>query len=62
MINQRLLLIHTGKVRLARNLLQNVIRMWYARDVETVDCFNRLIENADECKNAILQGILSEIR
>jgi hypothetical protein len=36
--------------------------MWYARDVETVNCFNRLIENADECKNAILQGILSEIR
>ena len=32
--------------------------MWYARDEAIVNCFSRLIENADECKNAILQGTL----
>lgn len=61
MVNERLLLIHTGKVRLARNLLQNVIRMWYARDEAIVDCFNRLVENADDCKNAILQGTFTTL-
>lgn len=55
-MDHRLLLVHTGKVRLAKNLLQNVIRMWYAREEATTDCFNRLIENSYACKNAILQG------
>ncbi len=55
-INQRLLLIHTGKVRLARNLLQNVIRQWYAREEAIVATFYQLVENADACKNALLEG------
>lgn len=57
-MNERLLLIHTGKVRLARNLLQNVIRNWYAREDGTVDCFRRLVENTEACKTALLQGII----
>lgn len=60
-MDHRLLLVHTGKVRLAKNLLQNVIRMWYAREEATTDCFNRLIENSYACKNAILQGNIDEL-
>ncbi|KAI9560787.1 hypothetical protein GHT06_011739 [Daphnia sinensis] len=60
-IDQRLLLVHTGKVRLAKNLLQNVIRMWYAREEATTNCFSRLIENSYACKNAMLQGNIDEL-
>ena len=55
-INQRLLLVHTGKVRLARNLLQNVIRQFYAREEVIIATFHQLVENADACKNALLGG------
>ena len=55
-INRQLLLIHTGKVRLARNLLQNVIRNWYARDTSTVECFHQLVENARQCASAMQKG------
>ena len=51
------LLVHTGKVRLARNLLQNVIRQWYARDETIVACFRSLVDNAADCRQALLQGV-----
>jgi len=54
--NLNFLLVHTGKVRLARNLLQNVIRQWYARDEIIVACFRSLIENAEKCRQALIQG------
>ena len=55
-LNERILLIYTGKVRLARNLVQNVIRNWYAREETTVKCFHQLVENANTCANGIRQG------
>ena len=54
--NEHLLLLHTGKVRLARNLLQNVIRQWYAGDESIVNCFRELLDNSYDCDSALRQG------
>ena len=55
-LNRKILLIHTGKTRLARNLLQNVIRNWYAKEETMISCFYQLIENAKRCAIALGQG------
>ncbi|XP_076049202.1 L-fucose kinase-like isoform X2 [Oratosquilla oratoria] len=60
-LNGRLLLLYTGKVRLARNLLQAVIRNWYAHDPTITHSFAQLrilaIKAATEllCRN--LEGL-----
>lgn len=41
-INARLLLLYTGQVRLAKNLLQNVVRSWYSGDSQLHATFHRL--------------------
>ncbi|KAF8786462.1 L-fucose kinase like protein [Argiope bruennichi] len=60
-LNAHFLLIYTGKVRLAKNLLQNVIRNWYAREETIVQCFKALITYSFEMKAALLNGNLPEI-
>merc|ERR1712071_259381 len=60
-LNRKILLIHTGKTRLARNLLQNVIRNWYAKEETMISCFYQLIENAKRCAIALGQGDLDQI-
>ncbi|GIY96948.1 l-fucose kinase [Caerostris extrusa] len=60
-LNSRLLLIYTGKVRLAKNLLQNVIRNWYAREETVVQCFKNLILNSFAMKEALLNGNFIDI-
>ncbi|CAL1279495.1 unnamed protein product [Larinioides sclopetarius] len=60
-LNAHILLIYTGKVRLAKNLLQNVIRNWYAREETIVRCFKDLITNSFEMKAALLKGDFPEI-
>ncbi|XP_069956063.1 L-fucose kinase, partial [Cherax quadricarinatus] len=57
-INQHLLLLYTGKVRLARNLLQNVIRNWYAGDPTITSCFSQLRELALRAAGAMLHNDL----
>ena len=54
-LNERLVLIYTGRARLARNLLQNVVRRWYSRLPEIVETVKRLTETAVEAANAIEQ-------
>jgi len=48
-IEARLLLLYTGKPRLAKNLLQNVIRNWYGGDSDLVDTFKGNHRLAGEC-------------
>ncbi|GBM90595.1 L-fucose kinase, partial [Araneus ventricosus] len=60
-LNAHFLLIYTGKVRLAKNLLQNVIRNWYAREETIVRCFKDLITHSFEMKAALLNGDFPEI-
>ncbi|XP_042225778.1 L-fucose kinase-like isoform X2 [Homarus americanus] len=53
-LNDHLLLLYTGKVRLARNLLQTVIRNWYARDPNITSCFSQLQQLALQAAGAML--------
>ncbi|XP_023244220.1 L-fucose kinase-like isoform X3 [Centruroides sculpturatus] len=55
------LLIYTGKVRLAKNLLQNVIRNWYAREQKVVHCFHSLLQNSSRMFEAFHSGDLEKI-
>uniref|UniRef100_A0A8C1KEU1 Fucose kinase n=1 Tax=Cyprinus carpio TaxID=7962 RepID=A0A8C1KEU1_CYPCA len=55
---QQLLLVYTGKTRLARNLLQDVVRSWYARLPSIVQNAEQLVTNAEECAEACRDGSL----
>ncbi|KAM6123499.1 L-fucose kinase [Phoenicopterus ruber ruber] len=57
-LNDHLLLVYTGKTRLARNLLQDVVRNWYARLPAAVQNADALVSNAEECAQALRQGNL----
>lgn len=61
LVNRHLILIYTGKTRLARNLLQNVIRNWYAREPELVANADALVSNAEVCRQACLDGDLAAL-
>lgn len=60
-LNSHFLLIYTGKVRLAKNLLQNVIRNWYAREESVVKCFKNLIKHSHQMKEALEKGDLAQV-
>ncbi|CAH1269935.1 FUK [Branchiostoma lanceolatum] len=60
-LNSRLVLVYTGKTRLARNLLQDVVRNWYARLPEVVANCDDLVTNAEECAKAFREGDLSTV-
>ncbi|XP_050955156.1 L-fucose kinase isoform X2 [Labeo rohita] len=57
-LQQHLLLVYTGKTRLARNLLQDVVRSWYARLPSIVQNAEQLVTNAEECAEACRKGSL----
>ncbi|XP_008580538.1 PREDICTED: L-fucose kinase [Galeopterus variegatus] len=57
-LNDHLLLVYTGKTRLARNLLQEVLRNWYARLPAVVQNARRLVQQTEECAEAFRQGSL----
>ncbi|KAF9580205.1 hypothetical protein BGW38_003248, partial [Lunasporangiospora selenospora] len=54
--NSRLLLIYTGKTRLAKNLMDTVLSKWSNRDKEIVDTMDRLVEDSGQCELALTQG------
>jgi fucokinase len=56
LINSRLILIYTGITRLAKDLLLNVIRNWYAISDEIYENVQDLVKNAHECSKAIESG------
>lgn len=61
-LSRHFLLLYTGKVRLAKNLLQTVIRNWYARDSKVVVCFRDLLSKCQtEAKEAFLKRDLCQI-
>uniref|UniRef100_A0A3B4YI24 Fucose kinase n=1 Tax=Seriola lalandi dorsalis TaxID=1841481 RepID=A0A3B4YI24_SERLL len=51
-LEQHLLLVYTGKTRLARNLLQDVVRSWYSRLPSMVQNAQQLVANSEECSRA----------
>ncbi|CAL1547211.1 unnamed protein product [Lymnaea stagnalis] len=52
----QLVLIYTGKTRLARNLLQDVVRNWYARNPHIVNTEDDLVKLAQECAHGFIDG------
>ena len=56
LINKRLILIYTGITRLAKDLLLNVIRNWYAISEEIYENVQALVKNAHECSVALETG------
>ncbi|XP_069595628.1 L-fucose kinase isoform X1 [Ranitomeya imitator] len=57
-INQHLLLVYTGKTRLARNLLQDVLRNWYARLPAILQNVDALVTTAELCAESFCRGDL----
>ncbi|CAD5120614.1 DgyrCDS9171 [Dimorphilus gyrociliatus] len=60
-LNERLLLVYTGKTRLAKNLLQNVIRNWFARNPNIVQTLQELVATAEKCAECFEKGDLAGI-
>ncbi|XP_028287214.1 L-fucose kinase [Parambassis ranga] len=57
-LEQHLLLVYTGKTRLARNLLQDVVRSWYSRQPAMVQNAQQLVSNSEESARACSEGSL----
>jgi len=60
-IAERLVLVFTGHPRLAKSLLQNVLRRWYARLPEICDVVGHLTANAEAAAAAISSGDLEKL-
>ncbi|KAM7427970.1 hypothetical protein ABFA07_020984 [Porites harrisoni] len=52
----RLVCFYSGRTRLAKNLLQNVVRNWYARFPQITNNARNLIDNAEEAAKALIEG------
>jgi fucokinase len=52
--DERIILVYTGQTRLARNLLQSVLRNWYSGTISRL--FDELEENALQAAEAVEQG------
>jgi galactokinase/mevalonate kinase-like predicted kinase len=60
-VNNRLLLAFTGKTRLAKNILQTVLRRWAQRSPEVVETVKDLIPAARLARDAILSGDIDRL-
>ncbi len=60
-LNQHIVLVYTGRARLARNLLQDVIRRWYARMPQTVQLADELVANAERMCEALTNSDLETV-
>ena len=50
--SNHLKLIYTGKTRLARNLLQTVVRNWYSRRIDILNTCYNLRKTAEQCADS----------
>uniref|UniRef100_H3CAG6 L-fucose kinase n=1 Tax=Tetraodon nigroviridis TaxID=99883 RepID=H3CAG6_TETNG len=60
-LEQHLLLVYTGKTRLARNLLQDVVRSWYSRLPAIVQNAYDLVATSEDCAKACVEGSLPRL-
>ena len=60
-IDDSLMLVYTGLPRLARNLLQDVIRNWYSRSPAIVAVCEAQQKNAEEAADAFERGDLEAV-
>ncbi|ELU00095.1 hypothetical protein CAPTEDRAFT_168292 [Capitella teleta] len=59
--NDRLALVYTGKTRLAKNLLQSVVRNWYARNPDILKTEDELVELAWDCARGFEKGDMDKV-
>ncbi|KAF9403441.1 hypothetical protein BGX21_004202 [Mortierella sp. AD011] len=59
--NSRLLLIYTGKTRLAKNLLQTVLMNWAGQDEAVVETMHRLVKGATQCETSLREGNMTNV-
>jgi galactokinase/mevalonate kinase-like predicted kinase len=52
-LNQRLILVFTGKTRLAKNILQTVLRRWALRTPEIYSNSQALVETSNQAREAL---------
>mmetsp|Transcript_125937 Transcript_125937/g.403190 ORF Transcript_125937/g.403190 Transcript_125937/m.403190 type:complete len:1125 (-) Transcript_125937:64-3438(-) len=57
----RLVLVFTGRPRLAKHLLQNVIRQWFSRMPEICETVRGLVANAEDAAKALTNRDLSRL-
>ncbi|KAL1512053.1 hypothetical protein AB1Y20_005327 [Prymnesium parvum] len=55
LLSSHLALVYTGKTRLARNLLQDVLRRWYSGNPCILANVRELVENAEAMEEALLR-------
>ena len=55
-LDSRLILVFTGQTRLAKNILQNVLRRWSRRTPEIVRTIEALVRDAHRTSKALHQG------
>ena len=60
-LNERLVLAFTGKPRLAKNILQNVLRRWCRRSDNIIDTVNGLAKGANHAISSLDAGDLNAI-
>ncbi|CAN7992081.1 unnamed protein product [Ixodes hexagonus] len=61
-LSAHFVLLYTGKVRLAKNLLQTVIRNWYTRDSKVITCFRELLHQCEtSVRDIFFSGYLEAI-
>ncbi|GAB6027032.1 hypothetical protein CHUAL_013761 [Chamberlinius hualienensis] len=61
LFRNRLVLIYTGKVRLAKNLLQEVLRNWFAKDPTIYGTFHQLYNQSFEFAKSLEEGDLLRV-
>ena len=57
----RVILVQTGPARLARDLLQNVVRRWHRREPEFIQAIDSLRETAKRMSEAIIHGRIDNL-
>ena len=60
-LERQFALVYTGKTRLARDLLQNVVRRWYARLPGIVQTEDGLVSNTLNCAKALEEDDLETV-
>ena len=60
-LDHHLQLVYTGKTRLARNLLQDVLRRWYSGNPAILENVRGLVSNAGALEAALLRGDVAAV-
>jgi fucokinase len=55
-LNKRLVLVFSGKQRLAKNILTNVLRRWARRSSDIVETVQQLVQGAYESQKKVMAG------